>query len=435
MNMLKILLLLVLVWDGNLCISAENYPYRSDVLWTTIPNHADWLYQTGETAKVEVTFLKYGVPRDAEVSYEIGPELMPATRQGTLRLKDGRGTIVMGTLREPGFLDCRLTAKVDGTTYRHHVKVGFSPERLTPYTRDPSDFDRFWSSVVDEARRQPLVVTQEKVEKYSDNEIDCYLIRLQTDRAGHSIYGYLTRPKAKGSYPVVLCPPGAGIKTIKEPLRHSYYARNGFIRLEIEIHGLHPELTPEQFAAISAAFNGKNNGYVENGLDNRDNAYMKHVYASCVRAVGYLTSLDEWDGRNVVVQGGSQGGALTLVTAALDSRVTLAIVNHPALSDMAASLGGRADGWPHFSKMNHQLTPEKVQTMQYLDVCNFARRVRCPVYMTWGFNDDVCPPTTSYTVWNLLKCPKESLITPINEHWTSDDTEYQQMRYAKTHLK
>lgn len=307
MNMLKTLLLL-LVWSGNLCISAENYPYRSDVLWTTIPNHADWLYQTGETAKVEVTLLKYGVPRDAEVSYEVGPELMAATRRGTLQLKGGRGTIVMGTLREPGFLDCRLTATVDGKTYRHHVKVGFSPERLTPYTRDPSDFDQFWSSVVDDARRQPLLVTQEKVEKYSDTEIDCYLIRLQTDRAGHSIYGYLTRPKAKGRYPVVMCPPGAGIKTIKEPLRHSYYARNGFIRLEIEIHGLHPELTPEQFAAISAAFNAKNNGYVENGLDNRDNAYMKHVYAACVRAVDYLTSLDEWDGRNVVVQGGSQGG-------------------------------------------------------------------------------------------------------------------------------
>ena len=22
--------------------AAENYPYRSDVLWVTVPNHADW---------------------------------------------------------------------------------------------------------------------------------------------------------------------------------------------------------------------------------------------------------------------------------------------------------------------------------------------------------------------------------------------------------
>ncbi len=44
--------------------------------------------------------------------------------------------------------------------------------------------------------------------------------------------------------------------------------------------------------------------------------------------------------------------------------------------------------------------------------------------MTWGYNDDTCPPTTSYIVYNVLNCPKEALITPINEHWTSEATEY-----------
>ena len=50
---------------------AENYPYRSDVLWVTVPDHADWLYETGEKAKVEVQFYKYGIPQDGlEVAYE-----------------------------------------------------------------------------------------------------------------------------------------------------------------------------------------------------------------------------------------------------------------------------------------------------------------------------------------------------------------------------
>lgn len=66
---------------------------------------------------------------------------------------------------------------------------------------------------------------------------------------------------------------------------------------------------------------------------------------------------------------------------------------------------------------------------------NFSRHVKAPVYMTWGYNDDVCPPTTSYAVWNTLTCPKDSLITPINEHWTSDNTEYGQMLWIKEHLK
>lgn len=42
-----------------LSAAAENYPYRSDVLWVTVPDHADWLYKTGEKAKIEVQFYKY----------------------------------------------------------------------------------------------------------------------------------------------------------------------------------------------------------------------------------------------------------------------------------------------------------------------------------------------------------------------------------------
>ena len=40
----------------SLPLQAENYPYRSDYLWVTVPDHADWLYQTGENATVEVQF-------------------------------------------------------------------------------------------------------------------------------------------------------------------------------------------------------------------------------------------------------------------------------------------------------------------------------------------------------------------------------------------
>ena len=57
------------------------------------------------------------------------------------------------------------------------------------------------------------------------------------------------------------------------------------------------------------------------------------------------------------------------------------------------------------------------------------------IVMTWGYNDDVCPPTTSYIVWNLITAPKESLITPINEHWTTTDTNYGQMLWIKARLK
>ncbi|MCR4583728.1 MAG: acetylxylan esterase [Prevotella sp.] len=429
-------------------VAVENYPYRSDYLWQTVPDHADWLYKTGERARVDVGFFLYGMPQDVEVSYEIGPDMMPATSHGKVRLRGGRATIDMGTLQKPGFLDLRLTATVPAAgsqaarTFQHHVKVGFSPEQLKPYTQNPSDFDAFWQQNVAEARKavpnSGLLVSKKYVEAYSTDKVDCYLLKLHIDRR-HSIYGYLTMPKSQAGaqqqrYPVVLCPPGAGIKTIKEPMRNHYYAENGFIRLEMEIHGLNPEMTAAQFAEISAAFSGEN-GYVENGLDNRDNYYMKHVYVACVRAIDFLTSLPEWDGRNVAVQGGSQGGALSIVTAALDSRVTHCVANHPALSDVAGYLDHRAGGWPHMNRDNQMLTPEKVKTLQYYDVVNFARRLRCPAFLTWGYNDNVCPPTTSYIVWNLIPSEKESLVTPVNEHWTTPDTNYRQMRWIKERLR
>ncbi len=420
-----------------LSVATENYPYRSDVLWVTVPDHADWLYKTGEKAKIEVQFYKYGVPQDGvEVLYELGGDMMPSDTKGTVKLKNGKAVISMGTMKEPGFRDCRLTAKVGGKTYSHHIKVGFSPEKLRPYTQLPSDFNEFWNKTKAEAAQFPLTYTKEYVKKYSTDKMDCYLIRLQLNKQNQCIYGYLFYPKAEGKYPVVLCPPGAGIKTIKGPMRHKYYAEEGCIRFEIEIHGLNPELDEDTFGEISRAFSSRENGYLVNGLDSRENYYMKRVYLACVRSIDLLTSLPEWDGKNVIVQGGSQGGALALITAGLDKRVTACVANHPALSDMAGYKAGRAGGYPHLFKNTVDMdTPAKMKTLAYYDVVNFAKQITVPVYMTWGFNDNTCPPTTSYIVYNVLNCPKEALITPVNEHWTSEDTEYGHLLWIKKHLK
>ncbi|WP_373798902.1 acetylxylan esterase [Bacteroides heparinolyticus] len=433
-NLLSVLCVVLL----SLTAFAENYPYRSDVLWVTVPNHADWLYKTGEEATVEVHFYKYGIPQNGVmVNYELGGDMMPSEIKGTIVLKNGKAVIPMGTMSEPGFRDCRMTATVDGKTYKHHIKVGFSPEKIRPYTQIPADFGDFWNKNKAELAKLPLIYTKELVKEYCTDQMDCYLVRLQVNERGQAIYGYLFYPKhaKEASCPVVLCPPGAGIKTIKEPLRHKYYAEHGCIRFEIEIHGLNPKMPTEDFKDISNAFNGKENGYLNNGLDNRDNYYMKRVYMACIRSIDLLVSLPEWDGRNVVVQGGSQGGALALVAAGLDPRVTACIANHPALSDMAGYMAGRAGGYPHFFRVAGMDTPDKLNTMAYYDVVNFARSIKVPTRMTWGYNDDVCPPTTSYAVYNVLQCPKEALITPINEHWTSEDTEYGHLTWMLNHLR
>lgn len=435
---MKRMMMIALMAVVTLMAGAENYPYRSDYLWVTVPDHADWLYKTGEKANIEIQFYKYGIPRNGEVTYTVGNDLLGTDTKGTVTLKNGRAKINIGTKKTPGFRDVVLTMKLDGQSYTHHVKVGFSPEKIQPFTQEPKDFNTFWQGNLDELAKIPLSYTKEIAKEYCTDKVDCYLVKIPVSRRKQCVYGYLFYPKnaQPGKHPVVLCPPGAGIKTIKEPLRHKYYAENGFIRLEIEIHGLDPRLPKETFDDISCAFNSDPTGYLENGIDNRDRYYMKHVYLALVRCIDLLTSLPEWDGRNVAVQGGSQGGALALVAAGLDKRVNLCVVNHPALSDMAGyTEKGRTGGYPHFNRMTGLYTPSNISTMAYYDVVNFARKVKATTYMTWGYNDNTCPPTTSYAVWNTLNCEKESLITPINEHWTSDATEYGQMVWIKKHLQ
>ena len=443
MNKLKtIFLLLAFILAMNMSgvqnIKAENYPYKSDYLWLTVPDHADWLYQTGENAKVEVSFCKYGIPRDGELKYSIGNDMLQPDKHGSVKLKNGRAIINMGTKKTPGFRDMKLSVSLDGKTYEHHIKVGFSVDKIKPYTQEPQDFRSFWQKNVEELKQVPMSYTKELYKDYCTDKIDCYLVKLQIDQMGHSMYGFLFYPKnaQPGKHPVVLCPPGAGIKTIKDPMRNKYYAENGFVRFEVEIHGLDPRISSETFGEISRAFNDRNGGYLANGLENKDIYYMKHVYVGLVRCIDFLTSLPEWDGKNVAVQGGSQGGALAIIAAGLDSRVTQCVANHPALSDMAgyAAKGGTG-GYPHFCRQPQILSNKDcLNTLAYFDVVNFARYVKAPTYLTWGYNDVTCPPTTSYAVWNTLKCTKESLLTPINEHWTTTETNRGQMEWIKAHL-
>lgn len=443
MNKLKTIFLslafiLTMNMSGVQNIKAENYPYKSDYLWLTVPDHSDWLYQTGENAKVEVSFCKYGIPRDGELKYSIGNDMLQPDKHGSVKLKNGRAVINMGTKKTPGFRDMKLSVSLDGKTYEHHIKVGFSVDKIKPYTQEPQDFRSFWQKNVEELKQVPMSYTKELYKDYCTDKIDCYLVKLQIDNMGHSMYGFLFYPKnaQPGKHPVVLCPPGAGIKTIKDPMRNKYYAENGFVRFEVEIHGLDPRISSETFGEISRAFNDRNGGYLANGLENKDIYYMKHVYVGLVRCIDFLTSLPEWDGKNVAVQGGSQGGALAIIAAGLDSRVTQCVANHPALSDMAgyAAKGGTG-GYPHFCRQPQILSNKDcLNTLAYFDVVNFARYVKAPTYLTWGYNDVTCPPTTSYAVWNTLKCTKESLLTPINEHWTTTETNRGQMEWIKAHL-
>jgi cephalosporin-C deacetylase-like acetyl esterase len=225
------------------------------------------------------------------------------------------------------------------------------------------------------------------------------------------IYGILCEPKAPGHYPAVLKVPGAGVRPYSGDKE---LAARGAITLEIGVHGIPVNLPQETYDVLAAALNG----YWFYNLDDRETFYYRRIYLSCVRANDFLTSREMWDGKNLLVMGSSQGGQLSIVTAALDARVTGLAVTHPAFCDVAAELHGRAGGWPHpfqpdpaSGKPSAQATPAKIATATYYDTVNFARRLKVPGYYTWGYNDDVCPPTSTYAAFNVITAPKELGLT------------------------
>lgn len=413
----------------------ENYPSRSDALWVTVPDHTDWLYSNGDSAIITVSLYEYGIPAAGrEVTFSIGPDMLAADTAGTVTLDSkGQASINIGTMLKPGFRDLRLSANVAGAESRHHIKVGFSPEKLIPFTGEPKDFDSFWEEALKRDAKFPLKYTIEPSARYTTDKMDAYLVRMELPGSWvKAMYGYLFIPKEHGKHPAVLNPPGAGVKTIKNPLNNRYYGENGMIRLETEIHGCHPEMSEEEFALERK----RRSDYLSTGLDDPHDYYMLDVYLGCRRWLDFLTQLPEWDGRNLFVQGSSQGGALSIVTAALDPRVKACAANHPALSDMNGYLGDKAGGYPHHWRKNpSEATPEAIRTLEYYDVVNFAKRLKCPVRMSWGFNDVTCPPTTSYEVYNLITAPKEVLLTPINEHWTTATTGQSHFRWLKGFCK
>ena len=110
--MKKIILMLTVLFGLALNATAENYPYRSDYLWVTVPDHADWLYRIGENARIEVQLYQYGIPCDAEVEFEVGDDMLKSDKTGKVKLKNGRAIVNIGTRSRPGFRDLRLTSIV-----------------------------------------------------------------------------------------------------------------------------------------------------------------------------------------------------------------------------------------------------------------------------------------------------------------------------------
>lgn len=390
----------------------------ADLVVQIAPDHADWTYSVGEEAEFHVSVLADGAPLDGVgIAYQLGPEKFEAEAKTAVVPADGL-VIPAGTLDEPGVLRCIVTAEIDGRSYRALASACFDPESIEPTQVNPDDFDEFWEESKAELAKIPLAPEVTLLPEECTPEVNVYHVSIQTwgsDGRPTRVYGMLTEPKAPGSYPLGLRVPGAGVRSYSG---QKSLSAKGMIILEIGIHGIPVNLTERLYEELRR---GALDYYPSFNLDNRDDYYYRRVYLACVRANDFLVSREQWDGETLVVFGGSQGGQLSIVTAALDPRVTGLVSDYPAYCDVTGYLHGRAGGWPHLLRNERHQTPAKIKTTGYYDTVNFARRLEVPGSYGWGYNDETCPVTSLYAAYNTITAPKSLVLDLEMGHGSSPE--------------
>lgn len=382
------------------------------------PDHTDWTYEVGEQAEFSIAVLRNNVPIEGiEINYKI--ETDPGYREikvwdeGTLTLgkKAAQKTSVKAPkFKNPGFLRCTATVTVDGKEYSSYATAGFEPYEIEPTTTLPSDFKSFWDEGKKELAGVPVNPIMTLLAERCTDKVNVYHVQL--DNVDGKIYGILCTPKQEGEYPAILHVPGAGIRPYYGEVDE---AAQGFVTFTIGIHGIPVNLDKKVYDNLQA---GALNQYQVFNLDDKYNMYYRRVYLGCVRAVDFLHALDSFNGEDIAVTGGSQGGALSIITASLDERIDYLAAFYPALSDMTGFLHDRAGGWPQIFTDDFTNKPEKIEVSKYYDVVNFARSLKAEGWYSWGYNDNVCPPASTFSAYNVIDAQKELHLFQETQHWT-----------------
>ncbi|MGB5983049.1 MAG: acetylxylan esterase [Nonlabens sp.] len=374
------------------------------------PVSENYQYEVGERADFNVAIYKYGkLLEDVTINYTIGEEQMDPKITSSKTLKDGTAIIKGIKMNQPGFVRLEVSVTEMGETFSNTATAGIAVDKIKTFTKDPEDFDRFWDKALRDARKVELSPLLTRFPELDNEKNIAYHIRFNHVRDSY-IYGILTVPKKEGRFPAVLSVPGAGVRP--------YYGTNTkdeVVSLQIGIHGIPVNLYDSD--VYENLKRGALYKYYWSRMDDRDEYYYKRVYTACVRAIDFIHSLDKFDGENLAVTGGSQGGALTIVTAALDDRVDAIAAYYPALSDLEGFINGRAGGWPRLFEKNFDFTEQKQEVARYYDVVNFARRLKIPGYYAYGYNDNVCPASSIAAMLNEVESEKEVIVAYDAAHW------------------
>ncbi|MBE3574237.1 MAG: acetylxylan esterase [Firmicutes bacterium] len=296
--------------------------------------------------------------------------------------------------------------------------IDMGPEQLRQYkpalTREP-DFDQFWADALEESNREPLAAELTPL-PYSVPGPRIY--RLSLAGLGRvRLAGYYLVPPGTGPFPALVFYHGYGMDkgAIADYLM---WLCQGYVVAVLDVRGQ----GESQDSGTSPVGGGNVAGYMAKGIESPASYYYRGVYVDTVRLVRFVQQRPEVDPVRIGVTGGSQGGGLALVAAALSGAAAVAVSEEPFLCHFQRAIDIALQGpyleLQEYLRRHPERTEATLRTLSYFDVMNLAERVQCPVRMCVGQMDDVCPPSTAAAAFNHLGGAGENVldIYPFNRH-------------------
>ena len=394
-----------------------------------VPYHASGIYDVGETVGWIVTpsavtpayLYKWTIRRNNAV----------VLKEGKLDLSSGKDKIeIVADQPEMIYAAIEAYANLDGTvpapapdatvgqggagrgpaspfvggnagrnTGYYAVGAAVAPTKLGLSTPRPADFDAFWDGKLAAQAKIPINPVLTPV----PTEVEVVEMNMfQLDALGSKAHGYVAKPAKDGKFPALIQLQYAGVYALNARA-DAQRAAKGWLMINVDSHDKLP----------SDPSGGIQRDYQTVGNNDREKSYFLNMYLRDSRALDYLLTRPDWDGKTIVVTGGSMGGQQSLVLAGLrPEEITAVLVCVPAGADTNGDLHGRKAGYPNWPSDK----PDVMQAALYFDTVNFSSRIKAPVMAGFGFIDTISPPAGVWTALNQIRSLKEPLPMIESEH-------------------
>jgi len=277
----------------------------------------------------------------------------------------------------------------------------------------PINFDEFWQKTVENLNNIPLEFEKQKEDTViGGKKISLYKIRSFDDIY---FYAWVSNPIQEKKFPVKIRFYGLGESSLKNsfPTHLWFLKQNGFINMLVDIRG-------QGLSTLQM----KPKEYITEGLKNKESFIYRGAFMDAVRSVDFIYNNSNHNGK-IIVTGGSQGGALSIATTALNKKVSLCIASFPFLTDIQSY---NKNDWP-MKTFIHKARTEQIdfyklkKTLSYFDMLNFTEKINVPIFIRTQENDKITPPDGAVKLFNAIKKQKKVLyIEPCKGHGCSTNS-------------